>query len=228
MSNLISNTKIASGRRTTTPPRRVVVTKFLIRPMSQDLSSTMVNAYLKFIHANIEEISNRVQDEFGSLSSQQINWKESPSRWSIAECLDHIMTTNRSYFSQFDALAAGNYDPPFWTRLPKSYHLFWSRELSRVMTPLVTRRAQTPKAFAPTLGDHDISILREFTDHQLELQDKLERLPQKPHDMIIIYSPAARFITYPLRDAIEIISNHETRHFNQAQRLLGLLGFPST
>ena len=42
------------------------------------------------------------------LSEQQLNWKPSPDKWSIAQCLDHLAVTSSEFDSLFtDAVARG-------------------------------------------------------------------------------------------------------------------------
>ena len=44
---------------------------------------------------------------FGNLNPSQINWKPSPERWSVAQCFDHLLTSNRGYLPIFDSVLAG-------------------------------------------------------------------------------------------------------------------------
>ena len=44
---------------------------------------------------------------------------------------------------------------------------------------------------------------------------------------IIITSPVASVITYSLADAIQLMSVHERRHFQQAERVMQAQGFPA-
>ncbi|MEJ7615904.1 MAG: DinB family protein [Pyrinomonadaceae bacterium] len=43
----------------------------------------------------------------GGLSARQLNWKPSPEQWSIGQCLDHLMNTNKQYFPLIEKLVAG-------------------------------------------------------------------------------------------------------------------------
>ncbi|MEJ2114177.1 MAG: DinB family protein, partial [Flavobacteriaceae bacterium] len=47
----------------------------------------------------INEITCDFENSFGILSVQELNWKPNYSTWSIAENIDHIIKTNKSYFS---------------------------------------------------------------------------------------------------------------------------------
>jgi hypothetical protein len=44
---------------------------------------------------------------FRHLNAQQINWKPSADRWSVAQCLEHLITINREYYPQFGQIIKG-------------------------------------------------------------------------------------------------------------------------
>jgi uncharacterized damage-inducible protein DinB len=52
----------------------------------------------------ISETESVIKDfgKFKSLSEDQINWKLSAESWSIAECVDHLIVTNKLYFNEFE------------------------------------------------------------------------------------------------------------------------------
>lgn len=48
------------------------------------------------------ELATYAQARFGGLSEGQLNWKPDSERWSIAQCLHHLITTNAAYFPVFE------------------------------------------------------------------------------------------------------------------------------
>ena len=44
---------------------------------------------------------------FGHLNAQQINWKPRADQWSVAQCLEHLITINREYYPQFGQIIKG-------------------------------------------------------------------------------------------------------------------------
>lgn len=34
---------------------------------------------------------------FGGLSARQVNWKPSEAEWSVGQCFDHLVISNRAY-----------------------------------------------------------------------------------------------------------------------------------
>jgi len=67
--------------------------------------------YLKADLPSLITTANNTADEaqstFGRLTAAQLNWKPSPERWSVAQCFDHLLTTNKGYFPEIDNVLAG-------------------------------------------------------------------------------------------------------------------------
>jgi uncharacterized damage-inducible protein DinB len=49
----------------------------------------------------LNEVTRDARAAFGGLSHEKLNWKPAPERWSVAQCLDHLITINRLYFALF-------------------------------------------------------------------------------------------------------------------------------
>ena len=56
--------------------------------------------------ANFADAMNAVEGEFArlmqSLTDQQVNWRPSDGRWSIAECVAHLAASARAYVGPID------------------------------------------------------------------------------------------------------------------------------
>ena len=63
-------------------------------------------------------MTGEYEKEIGPLYSEQLNWKPNPTSWSVGQCVDHIVTTNRLYFNIFDALLNGTKSSNFWEKVP--------------------------------------------------------------------------------------------------------------
>ena len=185
----------------------------------------MKNAYLHPILKDAADLPAKVQEAFGKLSAEQLNWKPNPETWSIGECIDHLITTNRTYFAQLEAISRGDKYVSFWEKLPL-FHKFWGKTLIEATTEQVVRKGKSPGAFRPTRSTVAASILSEFTQQQKELIAKVERTDLVDHHTMMITSPAASFVSYSLHDALVIIFQHEKRHFHQAKALMARPEFP--
>ncbi|HRK49108.1 MAG TPA: DinB family protein, partial [Pyrinomonadaceae bacterium] len=69
---------------------------------------------INFITKEMRRVAEDARESFGSLSGEQLNWKPAENSWSVAQCLDHIIKTNLSFYPEFDRLASGNRKNSFW------------------------------------------------------------------------------------------------------------------
>ena len=166
-----------------------------------------------------------MRELFGQLSADQLNWKPNADTWSIGECIDHILITNRSYFAQFEAIARGDKYVSIWEKL-SLLHGMVGRMLIKATGETVERKAKSPAVFKPTRSQVPANIVEEFCAQQADLIAKVEKIDGVDHQRVLINSPMSSMIFYTLHDALVIIFQHEQRHFRQALSVKARLEFP--
>ncbi len=189
------------------------------------MKTDVTNFSLTDVLAEAEAISNNAQVIFGRLTVEQINWKPNVESWSVGQCFDHLIITNRGYFPQLDQIIRGEKRTTLWQRLP-FLPGFWGRLLINMLNPNSTRRVNAPKLLQPSSSKIDPQIIGRFAAHQIEVIDKMKATAGMDLDQVIISSPALKIMTFSLYDAYRIIVVHEGRHFKQAQRVMEAFGFP--
>ena len=184
-------------------------------------------------YASVTEIitaAAKVADEtkrvFGSLSAEQLNWKPSAERWSVAQCFDHLITTNIGYLPIVDDVLQGRKKSSVWQKLPVLPG-FVGKMLIKSLDPSSTRKIKAPKKFQPAQSDVPATIIEVFVAQQSQVIEKMKATANLDLERIVITSPVASFVTYSLMDAYRIIVVHERRHFQQAQRVTEESGFPT-
>ncbi|RPI16037.1 MAG: DinB family protein [Ignavibacteriae bacterium] len=183
----------------------------------------MKNTYLEPFIKEIDKITSEVNSVFGSLTANQLNWKPSPEKWSIGQCLEHIMVSNSKYFPMMNDLVEGIKKRTIWERLP-----FYSGIIGKMLISTIkkeSRKVKTFKVFMPSKSEVSKDIIKQFNEHQEILKKMMYKTDSADHS-IIITSPVSKYITYSLQDANTIIVFHERRHFNQAKRVMEKEGFP--
>lgn len=167
-----------------------------------------------------EAINASYRAEFSALTAEQLNWKESEKSWSVAECIDHIITTNTTYFPQLESLVSGNYSRPFGSRIPFFSKLFGGM-IKKFVEPTIQKKSATIPAFRPQSSTFSYDeLIQNFTETQNKLASYIARLDGfdlKKHYMV---SPAGGAITYSLEDLLIIILSHDERHLNQARAVM--------
>ena len=43
----------------------------------------------------LDAVATDVQSAFGNLDARQVNWRPDAAKWSVAQCLAHLMAANR-------------------------------------------------------------------------------------------------------------------------------------
>jgi hypothetical protein len=162
---------------------------------------------------------------FGRLSVSQLNWKPSPERWSVAQCFDHLLTTNKSYFPFIDDAASGR-NRTIWQRLPLLPRLMGSL-LIKFVDPRSVRKVKAPQKFQPAQSDISGSVIDDFVAQQGEIVEKMKATGHLDLERLIITSPVGAVITYSLMDTYRVLVLHEHRHFQQAKRVTEESAFPA-
>ncbi len=168
----------------------------------------------------IESVTRDAQAAFGGLSADALNWAPAPGKWSIAQCLDHLITINRLYFPTFTAMADGRYEPSWWARVsPLSG--FFGRFLVNALRPDNPKPVKTTSRAQPSSSRISADIVDRFAAHQGELVRHLRALPASLDPAKTrMASPLLGFVTYSLADCLTMLAVHEERHLNQAKRVL--------
>ena len=184
-----------------------------------------MNAELPQLINELGKVSNEARSNFGSLSTERLNWKPSAEQWSVAQCLEHLIVTNKDYFPVIEKIARGDYKPTLQERLPLLPTLFGSLILKAVQ-PQSQRKFKAGKAFQPSSSEISGDIVSRFEQHNKVVAAHLMSTERFDLRKIIITSPIGPFATYSLLDGYRIVVAHEQRHLEQAKRVTAREGFP--
>jgi hypothetical protein len=162
---------------------------------------------------------------FGSLSERQLNWRPDDTRWSVAQCFDHLLTAN-AMFESVDAAIQRPNSQTVWQRLPilpRVYGLM----LIRSQAPETRRRFTAPRQARPSTSAIEKQIIARFVAYQREAAERVRSLEGRDVARITMVSPFVSFITYSVLDGCRLIATHQRRHFEQARRVIQEPAFPT-
>ncbi len=177
----------------------------------------------KFIE-DLRQISAEAKNIFGGLSGGQINWKPSSESWSVGQCFDHLVVTNKMELRAIEKAVRGEHTQTFWERLPLLPTVF-GKLLLKMVDPESAKKFKAPKNFRPSQSDVDPQILEEYFETTAKVIEFMGAGKNIDTKKMIITSPIPR-ITYSLFVAYQTIALHDRRHFNQAKRVFEMEGFP--
>jgi hypothetical protein len=183
--------------------------------VNHDLEGTALPGVL----AEARLLAAETRRVFGPLSAAQINWKPDEGEWSIGQCFEHLILSNRPYVPLLEGIVRGERSPTLWERVPVLPGVF-GRMLIESLRPGSGRNARARKAFWPSASAIDPGIIGRFVDEHDRLLQLMEATGGLDVDGIVVTSPVSALVTYTLMDAYRIIVTHEQNHFAQARRLV--------
>jgi hypothetical protein len=173
----------------------------------------------------LRAVTKDAREVFGRLSAAQLNWKPSAGQWSVGQCFDHLIVTNRCFFPDMERVAAGEYKSSLWGRVsPLSG--FFGRLILKALDPEKGRKTKAPRVFEPAASDVAADVIEQFAAHQDGLSARMRATAGADLRGLKVTSPVSAVATYSLLDAYRIIVAHERRHFEQARRVAQSGGFP--
>src|SRR6188474_3695498 len=118
----------------------------------------------------ITAVQGQVEQQFSSLTHQQLNCKTEPGKWSIAQCLQHLILANSNYFSTFDKVLEGNYKLSLFQRLNPFKRLVGSYMVKQ-LGPRIKKKMKAPAIFQPSYSELPADIVLNFSEMQNKLKE---------------------------------------------------------
>lgn len=174
---------------------------------------------------SLAETSHAAEQHFRPLSKEQLNWKPSPNKWSIAQCLDHLIRTNEGYLEQFELIKSGQKQLSLWERVP-FLPTFFGNFLLKASDPANQQRVPAPKHFRPARSNFPPEILDNFLAHNRAVMQSMKQLPEGNLNRYRLTSPASPILAMRLDQAVQLLAIHEQRHLQQALRVMEADVFP--
>jgi DinB superfamily len=174
----------------------------------------------------LEQASRRVHAICESVDDHAFGRRPRPESWSIAECIDHLNLTTKSFLPLIDgALASGTKRKVTGSH---QYHkdltgwlLCWFLE------PPFRVKVKTSPPFEPVRTADKLSLLDEFDMRQDELARRIHQSIERDLERLKITSPFSSRVTYNLFSGFCALLAHQRRHLWQAERIAGQTGAKS-
>jgi hypothetical protein len=175
--------------------------------------------------SELEKIAIEARKTFGDLSAEQLNWKSSPESWSVGQCFEHLIMTNNEMLAVVEKHVDGTHKKTLFERMP-FLPKFFGGFILKSANPENSAKRKNPAVFSPSKSDVSANVIEKFAENQQKVISIMRSSEKLDASKTIITSPVAKFITYSLADAYEIVVEHEKRHFRQAERVMQAEGFP--
>jgi hypothetical protein len=178
---------------------------------------------LEYLSDRIDETTAKFVDMTVNLTADQLRWRPSPERWSVAECVSHLLLTDTPYVEEIERqYAAGPVEP----RPNDPYMTTWvGRLMLNTVDPATARRVPTAGAFKPVKVPAD--FMADFIKHQRLLKKNVRDSANRNLNLVRVSSPVTKLLRFRLGECLHFLVIHQIRHLNQAHRVRQDPSFPS-
>ena len=189
------------------------------------------NKDLSRLHREYRDILESFRSITDGLSGEQMNWKPAPDKWSIAECIEHLNATGKSYLSKVSPVIRSARERGI-TGNPEIKFGWFGKMLRMIgLEPPAKRKVKSPKLFKPRNTDGREFDKDKVTGDFVSLQENLLKAIQDSDGLelnkVKFPNPATNLIKIRLGDFLDYTASHERRHLWQADEVKKSQDFPS-
>ncbi|MGH9948485.1 MAG: DinB family protein [Pyrinomonadaceae bacterium] len=173
----------------------------------------------------MNKIADDARSSFGGLSGEQLNWNPAENSWSVGQCLDHLIKTNKEFEPEFKKIADGNRENSFWENWSPFTGFFGRFLIKAVSNDAKKAKAPSKKIVPPS--DVVADIVERFVANIGVVNEGIKTCADVDREKTIITSPFLAVMTYKLDDGYTVLVEHSKRHIRQAKRVIEAEGFPA-
>jgi hypothetical protein len=190
----------------------------------KDLLQTPNDPRIRQILEEIEAVRLDGRSVCDGLTRHQFNWRADPRRWSIGQCLEHLVLTARLYPTSIERMIAQSRARQQRER-PYREGPF-TRWFIRTMEPPPVIRVRTAAKVVPRALLDPETVGREFEESLAEFA----RLARMADGLSLVHakmrSPFMPLLQFTLGQTFAVNLAHVRRHLWQARQVRSAPGFP--
>lgn len=173
----------------------------------------------------LDLVTDQVHQLIQGLSNSQLQWRPAPTKWSIAECLEHLAITARKGASRWvPAIAAGRRAGQL---AAGPFAFGWlGKWFIGLVGPNPKRPVPAPAVFAPPGSVDPAQASADFFQSQSELHAILGSADGLDLGRIKARSAAMALLRLNLATWFASTVAHQQRHLEQLRRVRNAAGFP--
>lgn len=174
------------------------------------------------ITAELHAADDRARVLVADLTPEQLNWKPSPEAWSVGQCLEHLCASTEIYLGPIAESLNGQQPNPV-----DDVTLGWfSRKFIRDYIAPSNKKAKAPGKIRPGASTVDANILERFLRGNENTRRLMQAASRFDVNRIRFRNPFVPLLRFTVGAGFEILSQHESRHLLQAERVKALDAFP--
>ena len=170
------------------------------------------------LKSQLEAAERDAQALVADLSEQLGGWRTKTGSWSVAECLDHLASTNRVYLGAMKQPAIHAQEQGRIKRGPAEPGLLGRWFVKKMEPPVKAFRVKSPRSVEPRHAPPLSDAFASFTASQDEVRAFLSTYADLDLAGVRFPNPFVRGIRFSLATGLHVITAHERRHLWQAWR----------
>lgn len=176
------------------------------------------NELLQEVKTATHAILEIVETQFAPLSSEVLNKKPNPQKWSIAECLEHLNYYS-DYYNKEIKIAIENAQEKQWKAVPTFSSTWLGKKSVESADPDNAKTIKTPKALNPVSSKVRPDVVTRFITAQKEFLILIEAAQNINLNKTKVRIEVFKLLKLRLGDLFLFMIAHNQRHCNQALRV---------
>ena len=173
---------------------------------------------LQNYHQQFQSIKIDAQLTLADLTDIQFTWQPDHDRWSIAQCIDHLLVTGHNSLSNIHTAIIEARSKGRFREGPFRYGMIERWFVRQIDAPAKTR-FKAPKAYLPSGQLHHGEMLRRFFLLQDEFLQCIQEAEGIDLSKVKVSNPVTRWFRLSLGQEIAFNAAHERRHLKQAMAI---------
>jgi hypothetical protein len=181
-------------------------------------------AWAQRLIAEMTAADRRAECVANGLSPEQLNWRPRPDAWSVGQCLEHLHIANEVVLATISTALEGQPRSAVQEITLGRFSRWFIRNYI-APNPGGTR-ARAPKKIEPAKRVEP-AILEEFLRSNLAARELVARASAYNVNLIRYKNPFLPLLRFTVGTGLEIVTQHQSRHLLQAERVKQAPGFPA-
>jgi hypothetical protein len=171
--------------------------------------------FIAQLEVQVQELAATVSQQLHPLSDRQLNYKPTPTGWSVLECLEHLNRYSCFYNAELArALPGGTV-----VAVPHEVGFSWlGRKSYDTVKPENTKRQKTIKHMNPAGSQLTLAVVEEFLRHQTQLLELLAAARAADLNRKAVRVEFFKLLKLRVGEGLLFVVAHEQRHVQQAVR----------
>jgi DinB superfamily len=183
--------------------------------MNAATNSPALHPELADYATQISRIRDDARKLTSNLSDAQMNWRTHPGRWSIAQCLQHIVLGHQAYLVPIDTAIKQAREQQLFSSGPFKYGWF-GNWFARSLDAPPKFKMKNPKVITPSTDLAGRKVVADFDRVHEELLRRVYEANGIDLRRAKMTSPFLRLLRLSLGQAFAVLTAHGRRHVWQA------------